>query len=209
MVMEISFVGATGVLCTLGDAISEAAGGRVAALARMAMTLEGVTEAVPGYTTVLVHFDPLTATHEDIAARLRGLTLKEGDRSPRRVVEIPVRYGGEYGPDLAFVAEHAGLSEAEVIALHSQRPYRIYMIGFLPGFPYLGGLDERLHTPRLDAPRTRIPAGSVGIGGQQTGIYPVESPGGWRIIGRTPLKLFDPGRPPLYAAGDYIKFTPI
>ena len=209
MVMVISFVGATGVLCTLGGVISEATGRRVAALARGARALEGVGEVIPSYTSVLVRFDPLAATHEDIAARLRALHVDAEGQTTPRIVEIPVRYGGEWGPDLAFVAEHAGLTEAEVVALHSQRLYRIYMIGFLPGFPYLGGLDPRLHTPRLDAPRTRIPAGSVGIGGQQTGVYPVESPGGWRIIGRTPLKLFDPGQPPLYAAGDMIWFVPV
>ena len=207
--MRIDHVGATGVLCTLGDAISEVTGRRVAALARAAMTLEGVAEVVPSYTSVLVRFDPLATTHEDISERLRGLDMDGEAQARPRVVEIPVRYGGEWGPDLAFVADHAGMTEAEVIALHSQRPYRIYMIGFLPGFPYLGGLDARLHTPRLDSPRTRIPAGSVGIGGQQTGVYPVESPGGWRIIGRTPMKLFDPDRPPLYGAGDMIRFVPI
>ena len=103
-----------------------------------------------------------------------------------------------------------GMTEREVVALHSGQPYRIYMLGFLPGFPYLGGLDERLHTPRLSTPRTRIPAGSVGIGGKQTGVYPMESPGGWQLIGRTPLKLFDPAAGMLpYAAGDRIRFVPI
>ena len=111
---------------------------------------------------------------------------------------------------VAFVARHAGLTEQEVIALHTGRDYRIYMLGFLPGFPYLGGLDERLFTPRLGTPRTAIPAGSVGIGGEQTGIYPIASPGGWQLIGRTPLKLFDPAAGTLpYAAGDRIRFTPI
>ena len=122
---------------------------------------------------------------------------------------IPVCYGGDFGPDLAFVAKHAGLTEAEVIRRHTGRDYRIYMLGFLPGFPYLGGLDPRLFTPRLQNPRTAIPAGSVGIGGEQTGIYPVASPGGWQLIGRTPLDLFDPERPPRYAAGDCIRFTAI
>ena len=126
-----------------------------------------------------------------------------------RIVEIPVCYGGAYGEDLPFVARHAGLSEQEVITLHSAQPYRIYMLGFLPGFPYLGGLDERLHTPRLATPRTKIPAGSVGIGGKQTGIYPMESPGGWQLIGRTPLTLFAPGESLPYAAGDSIRFVPV
>ena len=125
------------------------------------------------------------------------------------MVTIPVCYGGDYGPDLAFVAQHAGLSEREVIRRHTAPKYRIYMLGFLPGFPYLGGLDPALFTPRLQNPRTAIPAGSVGIGGQQTGIYPVASPGGWQLIGRTPLKLFDPDRPLRYAAGDRIRFAAI
>lgn len=128
-----------------------------------------------------------------------------------KIVEIPVCYGGTYGEDLAFVAEHGGLTEREAISLHCRRDYRIYMLGFLPGFPYLGGLDERLCTPRLDSPRIRIPAGSVGIGGSQTGIYPIQSPGGWRLIGRTPLTLFcssgDFSLP--YRAGDFIRFVPI
>ena len=127
-----------------------------------------------------------------------------------RLVTIPVCYGGDFGPDLPFVAQHAGLTEEEVIALHAGREYQIYMLGFLPGFPYLGGLDERLFTPRLGTPRTAIPAGAVGIGGEQTGIYPIASPGGWQLIGRTPLKLFDPASGTLpYAAGDRIRFTPI
>ena len=134
-----------------------------------------------------------------------------GYRSLHLVVEIPVFYGGSYGEDLKDVAAHAGLTEEEVIKLHSSVDYNIYMLGFLPGFPYLGGLDPKLFTPRLDNPRTKIPEGSVGIGGEQTGIYPLESPGGWRLIGRTPLKLYDPDReqPFLYQAGDYIRFVPI
>ena len=128
-----------------------------------------------------------------------------------RLVEIPVCYGGDFGEDLGFVAAHGGLTEEEVIRIHSGRDYRIYMLGFLPGFPYLGGLDSRLFTPRLSAPRVKIPAGSVGIGGEQTGIYPLESPGGWQLIGRTPLTLFSPERGGAlpYKPGDRIRFVPI
>ena len=117
----------------------------------------------------------------------------------------------EYGPDLGNIAEHAGLSEKEVIEIHSSRDYLIYMLGFLPGFTYLGGLDERIHTPRLANPRIKINAGSVGIGGSQTGIYPLDSPGGWQLMGMTPVKTYDPDRetPILVEAGDYIRFVPI
>ena len=129
----------------------------------------------------------------------------------KRIFEIPVCYGGEYGPDIQNIAEHAGLSQEEVIQIHSSRDYLIYMLGFLPGFTYLGGLDERLHTPRLANPRIRIPAGSVGIGGSQTGIYPLDSPGGWQLMGMTPGKTYDPARetPILVEAGDYIRFVPV
>ena len=150
------------------------------------------------------------------AAHVKGIvetvpTFRSLMETPYHVVEIPVCYGGSYGEDLKDVAAHAGLTEEEVIKLHSSVDYNIYMLGFLPGFPYLGGLDPKLFTPRLDNPRTKIPEGSVGIGGEQTGIYPLESPGGWRLIGRTPLKLYDPDReqPFLYQAGDYIRFVPI
>jgi len=162
---------------------------------------------------VLVCYDPLITDYDLLSSRLEKLskTVAPGKKSGGRLVEIPVCYGGESGPDLSFVAEHAGRKEREVIYIHSSRDYRIYMLGFLPGFPYLGGLDKRIHTPRLTAPRTKIPAGSVGIGGEQTGIYPMESPGGWQLIGRTPLKLFDVNgaEPPLYEAGDTIRFIPI
>ena len=152
--------------------------------------------------------DNLTADPK-LRSKLRD--VGEADLSIRKIVPIPVCYGGEFGPDLANVAQLAGLSEDEVIAIHTERDYLIDMLGFLPGFAYLGGLDERLHTPRLTVPRTRIEPGSVGIGGAQTGIYPLASPGGWQIIGRTPLKPYDPDReePILYAAGEYLRFVPI
>jgi KipI family sensor histidine kinase inhibitor len=126
-------------------------------------------------------------------------------------VQIPTLYGGEYGPDLESVAAHAGLTQARVVSLHSETDYLVYMMGFTPGFPYLGGLPEELFTPRLETPRARIPAGSVGIAEGQTGVYPVVSPGGWRLIGRTPLKLFDPERDPpsLVSAGDHVRFVPL
>lgn len=128
-----------------------------------------------------------------------------------RIIEIPTLYGGDYGPDLPYVAEHNGITTEDVIKIHCSVDYLIYMLGFTPGFPYLGGMSEKIAAPRLSVPRTKIPAGSVGIAGKQTGIYPIESPGGWQLIGRTPLKLYDPKRQPpiVLQAGDYIRFVPI
>lgn len=172
--------------------------------------LSGVTEMIPAYASLLIKYDPFLTDYAALADRLRELErhISSSAAQEGRIVDIPVCYGGKYGEDLPFVARHAGLSEKDVIALHAGRTYRIYMLGFLPGFPYLGGLDSRLFTPRLDTPRTSIPAGSVGIGGQQTGIYPMESPGGWQLIGRTPLTLFSPSQPLPYAAGDRLGSCP-
>ena len=211
--MDLRPVGVSGVLAVLGDSISEQTGAQVAALreAIAAAHISGVEETIPAYASLLVKYDPFLTDYAALCEALRRLekTLSASTVQSGRIVEIPVCYGGAYGEDLPFVAQHAGLSEQEVIALHTARPYRIYMLGFLPGFPYLGGLDERLHTPRLPTPRTKIPAGSVGIGGKQTGIYPMESPGGWQLIGRTPLTLFAPGESLPYAAGDSIRFVPV
>ncbi len=214
--ITFSPVGDSAVLAVCGSTISETVNARVMALdaAVRAAALPGVTETVPAYASLLICCAPLSTDPDTLTARLRPLAealpgaAGKGEGS-RRLVELPVCYGGEYGPDLAFVAEHAGMSERQVVELHSGRDYRIYMLGFLPGFPYLGGLDERLYCPRLDAPRTAIPAGAVGIGGRQTGVYPTASPGGWQLIGRTPCRLFDPARPLPYAAGDRIRFVPI
>ena len=128
-----------------------------------------------------------------------------------KIFEIPTTYGGEYGPDIEFVAQHNNLTIEEVIDIHTSTNYLIYMLGFTPGFTYLGGLDKRIETPRLENPRTKIPAGSTGIAGKQTGIYPIESPGGWQLIGRTPVKLYDPFNDPpvILSAGDYVRFVRI
>ena len=213
MEIDIRPIGACGALAVLGSRISETTGAGVAALelAVQRARLPGVTETVPAFASLLVRYDPLRTDYDGVSAALRSLAaeITAGSAQTGRTVDIPVCYGGAYGEDLPDVARHAGLTEEEVIRLHSGRTYRIYMLGFLPGFPYLGGLDERLFTPRLPTPRTRIPAGSVGIGGEQTGIYPMESPGGWRLIGRTPLCLFAPDRKLPYAAGDSIRFVPI
>lgn len=172
-----------------------------------------VCETIPTFASLLIYYDPMRTDYVSMKHMLEALLSGMGQekQAKGRLIEIPVCYGGTYGEDLKFVAEHAHLSEEEVIRVHSGRDYRIYMLGFLPGFPYLGGMDERICTPRLESPRMRIPAGSVGIGGAQTGIYPLESPGGWRLIGRTPVKLFNPqknGELP-YAAGDWIRFRPV
>lgn len=173
----------------------------------------GIVETVPTFRSLLVYYDPLKINYKKLCNYIQALSTVEGDikEKTKRIIEIPVCYGGQYGEDLADVSLQVGMSEKEVIQLHSGVDYLIYMLGFLPGFPYLGGLDKRLEVPRLSNPRTSIPAGSVGIGGEQTGVYPIASPGGWRLIGRTPLKLYDSERknPTLYQAGDYIRFQPI
>lgn len=213
MPMKLVPVGDTGVLAVLEQKIAEEVGAQVAALdaAVRAAHIPGVGETVPAFASLLIRYDPLVTEYEAVARAVTALAdrLPSPQTGAGRLVTIPVCYGGAFGPDLPFVAQHAGLTEAEVIRLHTGQDYRIYMLGFLPGFPYLGGLDSRLFTPRLQNPRTAIPAGSVGIGGEQTGVYPVASPGGWQLIGRTPLKLFDPEQPPRYAAGDRIRFAAI
>jgi inhibitor of KinA len=185
---------------------------RVVTLALEMQKPDGVIEVIPSYRSLLIIYDPMKT---DLAALTEMLESLEGrldklEIPAPRAVEIPVLYGGDYGPDIEFVARFHGLSEDEVIRIHSGAVYQIYVMGFTPGFAYLGGLAERLHTPRLETPRALVRAGSVGIANNQTGIYPVDSPGGWRLIGRTPVKPFDPSRknPFLYRAGDLIKFTP-
>jgi inhibitor of KinA len=174
--------------------------------------IPGVLELVPSYCALMVNFDPLALSFDELAQKLSSLKPgRAAGEESAAVVELPVCYGGEYGPDLDFVAARAGLSAHEVIRIHSGVEYPVYMLGFTPGFPYLGGMDARIAAPRLDAPRTSVAAGSVGIAGAQTGVYPVASPGGWRIIGRTPVKLYDPAReePFLLAAGRKLRFVPV
>lgn len=195
--------------------ISEETNGKVRAFSQALKEarLPGVTEWVPAYRSVLVCYDPGVISFRRLTGKLRRLTdgLGQAAGTAKHVWEIPVCYGGTYGEDIGFVASNAGLSPEEVIAIHSGVDYRIFMLGFLPGFPYLGGLDKRIHTPRLKTPRTKILPGSVGIGGEQTGIYPLPSPGGWQLIGTTPVKLYDPQRenPIPYEAGDFLRFVPI
>ncbi|MDR7073243.1 5-oxoprolinase subunit PxpB [Fictibacillus barbaricus] len=175
-------------------------------------------EYVPGFTTVSVFYDPMKINseklpYENVAKQLISLlkNLNAGEDTEARVVTIPVCYGGEFGPDLEEVAEHNGLTPEEVIEIHSNGDYLVYMIGFAPGFPYIGGMSEKIAAPRRKDPRLKIPAGSVGIAGKQTGVYPIETPGGWQLIGKTPRALFLPNgeSPSLLKAGDKIKFEPI
>jgi KipI family sensor histidine kinase inhibitor len=173
--------------------------------------LAGLRDIVPTYNAVTIHFDARAVDREALGRQVLALAgsarpTHEGDT---RVVEIPVTYGGSVGPDLAQVAAFAGCAEADVVRMHGGRMYRVYMLGFLPGFAYMGPVDARIAMPRLEKPRMRVAAGSVGIAGAQTGIYPCETPGGWRIIGRTPRSLFDSGRddPFLLRAGDRVRFV--
>lgn len=173
---------------------------------------DGFEEAIPGFTTLAVRFDAQRiGLREAVPAVRARAAAARGRGFEGREVEIPVCYGGEAGPDLAWVAEHCGLSEADVIELHHGPVYTVHLLGFAPGFPYLAGMDRRLAAPRLETPRVAIPAGSVGIAGEQTGIYPQASPGGWRLIGRTPIPLFDPEQvpPTRLLPGDRVRFRPI
>jgi KipI family sensor histidine kinase inhibitor len=173
----------------------------------------GIVETVPTYRSLMVHYDPIVLSRqalEDVITAAAG-RLSAAVGQTVRTVELPVLYGGEAGPDLGDVAAAAGLDERAVVDLHAGADYTVFMVGFMPGFPYLGGLPPRIATPRLPTPRTVVPAGSVGIAGGQTGIYPTESPGGWRLVGRTPVRLFDVRwtPPALLGPGDHVRFVPV
>ncbi len=206
-------LGDSSLLVHFGDEIDLALNGRVHALdARLGLDpLPGILETVPAYGTLLVHYDPHVLTFAQVSDwvnnRLEGLDTSSS--RPSRRIEVPVQYGGEAGLDLASVASFHHTTPAEIVRLHTSREYTVFMMGFTPGFPYMGKLDDELATPRLETPRTRVPAGSVGIAGAQTGIYPIESPGGWRLIGRTSLTLFDlsAAEPFLFAPGDTVRFV--
>ena len=178
------------------------------------LQLEGIIELVPTYCALLVEYDAMLYSYSEICNIIEP-TLEEGMTNTTNelvtVVEVPTVYGGEFGPDLSFVASHNHLSEDEVISIHSGTDYLVYMLGFIPGFTYLGGMDSRIATPRLSSPRTLILAGSVGIAGEQTGTYPSDSPGGWQIIGRTPVTMYDMSKAQaaLLNAGDYVRYVPI
>jgi KipI family sensor histidine kinase inhibitor len=208
-------MGDRGLLLEIGDEITPEVNQKVRrmALAIQSKAVEGIVEVVPTYRSLLVIYNPLVLSLGilekkiiEIEGDLRQIMLPEP-----RLTRIPAVYGGSYSPDLDYVAQYHEITPAEVIELHCSRPYLIYMIGFMPGYPYMGELPEKLVTPRLKTPRISVPAGSVAIAQKQTGIYSVESPGGWQIIGRTPLKLFDAQKDPpaLLQMGDLVQFYPI
>ena len=210
--MEFKPLGDSALLISFGEVIDEEINEKIHSLARAIerANFEWLVEVVPAYSSLAVIYDPTMAGFEEVKLAVERLEISS-ERFEGKLVEIPVVYGGKYGPDLEFVAQYNGLSVDDVIEIHSKQTYRVYFLGFLPGFAYLGGMDERIATPRLERPRLKVPAGSVGIAGKQTGIYPLESPGGWRLIGRTPLRLFNPEKEPptLLKPGDRVKFVPI
>ncbi len=210
----IRYLGDTALSVEFGDRIDSELIDRVhgfdAALNQL--RLDGVIETVPTYRATTVFFDPLTADVSEIEAEIRRLASMQGDaRPPGRLWVVPVTYGGDFGTDLKFVAAHAGMTDGNLIEAHAAPEYLVAMAGFLPGFSYLSGLDQRLLTPRRSEPRACIPASSISIGGQQTAIGSLEGPSGWHVIGRTPARPFQPGRTPefLFEPGDRIRFRPV
>lgn len=201
-------------LVYFGSEITLDAHVRVVKLLRLleSQPVAGIRNLHPAYCSLLIKFDPLLLTHGDVETVLRSCLdrLEEVQLPEPRDVEIPVNYGGEWGPDLNDVAEIHGITPAQVIELHASVSYVAYFLGFVPGFAYLGGLPQELATPRLPTPRRSVPAGSVGIGGNQTGVYPFATPGGWRLIGRTPVAMFRPDRDEMsmLSIGDRVRFTP-
>ena len=222
--MRFTPLGDRGITITLGEAIDEATNRRVRAISALldARSIPCIVDQVPAFASIAVHYDPALVSGDDddgspyerLVTSLDGMLaeLHEDEMPAARVVEIPVCYGGaDLGPDLDDVARQHGIGVDDVIRAHSNGDYLVYMVGFMPGFAYLGGLAPELATPRRSSPRTAVPAGTVGIGGQQTGVYPLVSPGGWNLIGRTPLRIFDATREraSLLEAGDRVRFVPI
>jgi inhibitor of KinA len=208
-------LGDSALLVEFGDQINPAINQRVHAFNVLLQTnrIIGIIETIPAYCTLLIHYDPLILTFDQAAHWVRDKMTQLDDafhRTPRQI-EVPVRYGGASAPDLESVAASKGISVADVIRIHSEHEYTVYMMGFTPGFAYMGILDERLVMPRLETPRKVVPAGTVAIAGSQTGIYPLDSPGGWHLIGWTSLKLFNPtsDSPFLFTSGDIVKFIPL
>lgn len=207
--------GDSGITIEFGKEISEDINLKIRAMViRIVQSnIKGIIEIIPTYRSILVDYNPLEIGYEELKQRLMEIesSTDVGSLPPAEVIHIPVLYGGEMGSDIDVVASHNNITVDDVIAIHSEAYYLVYMLGFTPGFPYLGGMSSKIATPRLESPRTKIPKGSVGIAGSQTGIYPYESPGGWQLIGRTPIELFNPFTEPnaLLKSGQYIKFEPI
>ena len=223
--IQIFPLGDSAVVVQLGEQIDLKTHKRVAVLSKYLdkHPFSGMIEYIPAFTTVTVLYNPLEvynqtldlsqSPYELVYQKIKQLVanLEDEIEIQSKTVEIPVCYGGDFGPDLVYVAEHNNLTPEEVVKIHSDNDYLVYMIGFAPGFPYLGGMSKQIATPRRPSPRLSIPIGSIGIAGEQTGAYPIETPGGWQIIGRTPLDLFRPNTTPpsLLQAGDIVRFRPI
>jgi inhibitor of KinA len=220
--MRFAPLGDHAIMITVGSSIDEATNRRVRAVsaALHADPPAGTVDQVPAFASVVVHYDPArvagdpgVSPYDRMVSQLETLVAdaREPEVTEARVIEIPVCYGGAVGPDLEDVARRHELEPEDVVRIHSGGDYLVYMVGFLPGFAYLGGLSSRIATPRRSSPRTAVPAGTVGIGGDQTGVYPLVSPGGWNLIGKTPLRIFDIQRPEptLLAAGDRVRFRQI
>lgn len=220
--MHFAPLGDRAITISLGESIDYTTHRLVRAVSALldARPAQGLVDQVPAFVSVTVYYDPALVPGEPSAPPYhRMVSLLEQTLSgvrpdklePARLVDIPVCYGGAFGPDLDDVARQHDLRAEQVIEIHSGGEYLVYMVGFMPGFAYLGGLSDRIATPRRSSPRTLVPAGTVGIGGQQTGVYPLESPGGWNLIGRTPLRIFDISREEaaLLGTGDRVRFRPI
>jgi inhibitor of KinA len=202
-------------LVSFGDVITPEAHAEVVRLLRMleADPIDGVRNLHPAYCSLLIRFDPLRVDHEILESAVRDCVERFDSvvSVEPRTIEIPIRYGDEFGPDLENVAKLHSISPENVVELHASATYTVYFLGFVPGFAYLGGLPEKIATPRLQTPRKQVPRGSLGIAGNQTGIYPCSTPGGWQIIGRTPLEMFRPNREnmSLLSIGDRVRFVPL
>ncbi|GIN84253.1 kinase A inhibitor [Heyndrickxia sporothermodurans] len=219
---EFSPLGDSGIIIKLGNQIDEQIHQKVINMFDYLRNhpFDGMIEIVSGFTTLTVYYDPIRLfqlgndyPYEAVQLTLKQILVQLASTASKKknIIEIPVCYGGEFGPDLEYVAKYNEISINDVIQIHTKSEYLVYMIGFAPGFPYLGGMDERIATPRHCSPRVKIPKGSVGIGGSQTGIYPIESPGGWQLIGKTPIRLFrnEKDHPSLLNAGDFVRFRSI
>ncbi len=214
--MEFLKAGDSALIIEVGNDISSEINFELKKITKKLDSLENdfILDLLPTYRSIIVYYNPLKISFNELKKIIEdNLDSDELDSDilKKEIVEIPVLYGGEYGLDIENIACHNKISVEEVIKIHTSEEYLIYMLGFTPGFPYLGGMSKKIATPRLETPRVKIPAGSVGIAGEQTGVYPIESPGGWQLLGRTPLEFFSPlkEKPFLLKAGDYIKFKPI